>query len=192
MPTDQQGAIETIASVEDVPLKMLEAILEGIQREPTRFVCMGLGFYLGWKGLDVMNQLMGPFKGIADAIAKGPGQLWPGGPKIQDSLEDIADIPLMISGPLTGILNLIKNEKPNTDTHSEMETVADIKADSSLSDEEKRIRIWWHDVEARLLMGCMGALTAAVITSPGFLVGVGSIVQGVGEIAKGVGETVPL
>ncbi len=62
------GSIDTIEKLKDVPLKTIEALLEGLSSSPADFAVLGLGFIVGYEGIDIMSMLTKP---ITDGMIKG-------------------------------------------------------------------------------------------------------------------------
>ena len=183
-PTHQHetGALASIESLIDVPKRLLEAIMEGLAKEPSKWMVIALGFYLGYKGIDVLKYFITVLKGIAGAA----------GAVIDDLTKatlDVTLIPLLKFDPAKFLLSLFggiggpkaaKDDAPPT-TPAKPVTSEDLADDPGVSSSE----VWMHELEARLVAGAMGALVAVVVTGPGFLSGLGEIVKGIGEIVPG-------
>lgn len=73
-----QGTIATIDKLKEVPLRTIEALLEGLTKDPANFAVLGLGFIVGYEGIDMMGVLFKPIRdllsGLPDLakLASGP------------------------------------------------------------------------------------------------------------------------
>ena len=170
MADDNEGALESIESWEDMPKRLLEAIMEGLAKEPSKWAVMGLGFYLGYKGMDVLKYFAANLNAIATAVTGG------GAPVFVDAMMDLNKIMIVPGEPVKQFLLLIgaahEKEAPVPESS---ETIA---ADPDKSSYD----LWKHDLEVKMMAGAMGALVAVTITTPGFFTGLGEIVKGIGEI----------
>lgn len=157
--------LSSIESLSEVPTKLLESIMEGLAKEPSKWIVMGLGFYVGWQGYDVIKYFVGALKG-----EEGKGVV-----NAYVEIQKLAFTPMIYVDAyklLTGIA------RPK----AKAESAEDVEADPTRSDAQKWIESKKKDIEARMLMGALGALTAAILTTPGTVPG---IIQGIGEIVPG-------
>lgn len=173
--TAQAGAIKTITDIEEVPLKMLESILEGMAKDPKSYIALGLGFYIGYEGYDVLKWFMSNMRilrvdadaaDVATSAALGVASFVPGA----------VDVGKIVLFPWLSGLQVLFGAATEAEAAAAQETPDDKKTDA-----EKK----WAEVKARLLLGSFGALTAMMLTQPGFLGGVGEIIKGIGEIVPG-------
>ena len=177
----ETGALEGIESLADVPKRLLEAILEGLAKEPAKWMVIALGFYLGYKGIDVLKYFITVFKGLAGSAGEVIDDL-------TKATLDVTLIPLLKFDPAEFLLGLFgsitgsKKAKEDTDTKPSKPVTTEELADDP---DSTKGQVWAHELEARLVAGATGALVAVVVTGPGFL-------SGIGEIVKGLGEIVPL
>ena len=170
------GALRSIEEWDDIPKRLLEAIFEGMAKEPSKWIVMGLGFYLGYKGFDV-------FKWFVDTIGHAGSDI---GETILDSAIDMAKVPflpalspvtllLSLFGPITGALSA------PTEPEDAAAPTAPVTSDDIVNDSDKgNLDLWSHEFEMKMISGAFGALTAISITS-----------GGLGEIIKGIGMIVP-
>ena len=165
-----QGVLRSIEDWEDVPQRLLEAIMEGMAKEPSKWIIIGLGFYLGWKGIDVFKYFTGTISAFTESVEfKG----------LVDSRVDFEKMLIMPGAPVKFVLDWLTGGK---DAEApKPESTEDLAKDPDATATDK----WKHELEIRLVSGAIGALVAIMITQPGFM-------SGVGEIVKGIGELVPL
>lgn len=107
VPAVDQGLLTTIEKLQEVPLRTIEALLEGLSAKPADFAIMGLGFVCGYEGIDLMQMMMKPFKDMAGSIigiAKNPADILKlvGGPIVPQI--DLSAVAMNASG----IVDLIK------------------------------------------------------------------------------------
>ncbi len=207
-PDNNQGVLTPLDQFSDFPARLAEAILEGIAKKPDEFLVLGLGFFVGYEGYDVMAHFMSglsilntpqsPEDILARAAMGLPGLLMP------QSLVDVSKVVVFpwlgpieklkeIGDPAAALQKYISGYTASSG--SMMGAVAKniagqantqgITTDEDKTDMEKLLAAWGHDVKARLLLGALGALTAYMVTRPGFFSGIGEIVKGVGEIVPG-------
>ena len=165
MADDNEGALKSIEDWEDMPKRLLEAIMEGLAKEPSKWAVMGLGFYLGYKGMDVLKYVSGNLNAIATAATGG------GAPIFVDAMIDLNKLMIIPGEPIKQFLLLIgaAHEKEPPPEPESSETIA--------ADPDKTpYQLWVHDQEVKLMAGAMGALAAVTITTPGFFAGIGAIV----------------
>lgn len=181
-----EGVLETISKLEEIPKRLAEAILEGMSKEPQEFIILGLGFFIGYEGYDVLDPFL---KGI-HAKMKSPADaatialLGPLSLALPKQAIDIAKVAVF---PWFGALEAFWNaniDLSQVPFKQKQRTDEEIRTDPNKSDGQKAVEIWAHDQKARILLGAMGAIAAYAITRPGFF-------AGIGEIVKGIGETVP-
>ena len=60
-------------------------------------------------------------------------------------------------------------------------SINDLEADPDATSFQK----WKKEFELKMIAGAAGAIAAAVVTTPGFMQGVGEVVKGIGEIVPG-------
>jgi len=98
--TIDQGVIQTIDKLKEVPLRTLEALLEGLDKDPVNFAVLGLGFICGYESIDIMGVMMKPFKDILGNVTDLTKLA--GGPIIPQF-----DLSAVAMGPM-GLLDLVK------------------------------------------------------------------------------------
>lgn len=159
------GVLESIESFQQVPGRLLESILEGLSKEPSKWIVMGLGFYVGWQGYDVIEYFM-------KALGSKEGKA------ITNAYVDVQKLAFtpMVYVELYDALKGIVPKKRQPQTAEEAAT------DPTKSELEQKVSSAKKEIEGRLLMGALGALTAAILTTPGTVPG---IIQGIGEIVPG-------
>ena len=175
----ETGALAGIESLMDVPKRLLEAIMEGLAKEPSKWMVIALGFYLGYKGMDVLKYFVQMFKAVAGKVGEVVEDL------TKATLDltlipflkwDPAEFLLSLFGGITGPKGAEEDAPPKVPnkpvTVDELAKDPDVPASA----------VWRHELEARLIAGAMGALVAVVVTGPGFITGIGEIVKGIGEI----------
>lgn len=176
--SESSGALRSIDKIEELPARLAEAILEGLAKEPSKYIVMAFGFYLGWKGIDVMkylwNYVVTPedaatIEALVDAkIQMEKISIIPGAPLIK-VLEVLGggsgSLIGAVSGPIagTGLAGAVTTEEL---------TEADVP----------KATMFKHEVEVRIIAGMIGAITATMVTTPGFFAGIGEIIKGFGEI----------
>lgn len=64
-----RGQIRDVRKVEELPGAILDALMEGMGKNPADFAILGMGFYVGYEGFDVMGFLMKPFNDMIGKIA---------------------------------------------------------------------------------------------------------------------------
>ena len=105
MPTVDQGKLERIEKIQDLPLRMAEAILEGISSKPGDMAVLGMGFFAGYMGYDMVQYMMRPFKEMIGSAGDTLGQI-PN--RITDVVFPLADLPIEIAaGPLSGTVDTL-------------------------------------------------------------------------------------
>ena len=202
-PTQTVGALRSIENIEDIPKRILEAIFEGLAKEPSKWMVMAFGFYLGYKGIDVFKHFMNILNDLIEA-----------GSEIMKDLGDAAiDVSKMAVVPALDVVSFLtamfgsivgptapKDPEADPDTtFRESETGVTHKgrgytASVPRTSEDMAAAVadpddpttstdgWAHELEVRLIAGAMGAIAAVMVTQPGFFAGLGEIVKGVGEI----------
>ena len=170
----ETGALKSIEDWEDMPKRLLEAIMEGLAKEPSKWVVMGLGFYLGYKGMDVFQYFIQNFGAIANQVTGGGATMFAG------AMMEMNKIMLVPGEPIKQLL-IALGAAHEKEPAPKAESSEDIEADPNKSSWD----LWSHDLELKLMAGAMGALVAVTITTPGFFSGVGEIVKGIGEIVPG-------
>ena len=140
---------------------------------------IGLGFYLGSKGIAVLKYFMTVFKGLTSKA----------GEIVEDLTKatlDLTLIPFLKWDPaefLLGLFGAVKGPVGAADGEEEKKpaekpvTSDELAKDPDVSNYE----VWKHELEARMIAGAAGALVAVVVTGPGFLSGVGSIISAITE-----------
>ena len=207
-PTLQAGALRSIESIEDIPKRIIEAIFEGLAKEPSKWMVMAFGFYLGWKGIDVFKYFMNILNDLVDVggeILKDLG----------DAAMDMAKIIVLPSlspvsfllGMFGSIVGPVKPKDPDAGVESAPAGSTELSATSEINkggkgfsapvartseeiaaavadpdDSTTTSDAWAHELEVRMIAGAMGAIAAVMVTQPGFFAGLGEIVKGVGEI----------
>ena len=199
----ETGALRSIEKIEDIPKRILEAIFEGLAKEPSKWMIMAFGFYLGWKGIDVFKHFMNIINGLIDIgsdILKDLGDA-----VIKTSTLavlpafDAVSFLLSLFGSITGPSKAkAPDAEPDTSfresetgvvhkgrgySPSVAKTSAEVEAD--IADPEQTATDadgFAHDLDVRMIAGAMGAISAVMITQPGFFAGIGEIVKGIGEI----------
>ena len=167
----ETGALKSIEDWEDMPKRLLEAIMEGLAKEPSKWAIMGLGFYLGYKGMDVFKYFTKSFAAAGGAIDEALG----GGPTFfADAMMDLNKIMIIPGEPIKEFLLLIgaaheKDEPP----------VPESSEDVAANEDKSDLDLWKHNMEVRLISGATGALVAMTITTPGFFEGIGAILGAV-------------
>lgn len=234
------GKIDTLEKASEIPLRFVEAVLEGMTTAPARYAAIGLGFYLGYEGYDVLTWLMSRFRISGTKIAASVAESAPDNPvefMVAASLGPVGFIPGAIdaatilmypwTAPLGKLLDSTKTPQEHRDelkmktfdgkltsgdlldawtkdagvtplsTLSSILEVAktmaaaiadQVEADiaaGETSPEMEKLKDSWELLRRRILMGSFGAFAALLLTSPGFLGGIGEIVKGVGEIVPG-------
>jgi len=185
MPEPSRGVLESLESFEQLPNRILEAILEGLAKKPEDFAILGLGFFAGYEGYDVLAHFFSGFglmkleeQTASDIITRAASG--PAGFIMPQALVDIAKLSMfpglaigdIIGGKVHEILHPQKTDQQIAD-------------DPSKTEDQKKLDIYIHDLKARMVMGALGAIAAYTITRPGFISGIGEIVKGVGEIVPG-------
>ena len=169
------GALKSIEDWEDVPKRLLETIMEGLAKEPSKWMVMGLGFYLGYKGFDVL-------KWFVNTIGKI-------GSEVGDTILDaVTDLPSLAFAPVNIIVDLLKSltgAQTDPDLVGSIATVPVTSTEIAADPDKTNLDLWKHETEAKMIAGAFGALTAVMITTPGFFGGLGEIVKGIGEIVPG-------
>ena len=183
------GVLEPIASLEDLPKKIMEAILEGFAKQPQDFAVLGLGFFCGYEGYDVLEHFMKAVplakSNPADlAIRMGAGPL---GVLMPQAAVDVAKLQIFPMWSFAEFMRKFTSEGSTGIGKAVIpaQDVDTIMADPNRSPESKMIAAYAHNLKARIIMGSMSAIAAYAITRPGFLMGVGEIVKGIGEIVPG-------
>ena len=174
----ETGALAGIESLMDVPKRLLEAILEGLAKEPSKWMVIGLGFYLGYKGIDVLKYFMTVFKGVTSKV----------GEVVEDLTKatlDLTLIPFLKWDPaefLLGLFGSVTGSVGAADGGKKKDAQKPVTSDELAKDPEvSNTTVWRHELEARMIAGAAGALVAVVVTGPGFLPGVGSIISALTE-----------
>ena len=173
MADDDEGVLKSIESWEDMPKRLLEAIMEGLAKEPSKWAILGLGFYLGYKGMDVLAYFTKNFAAIANGMTGG------GATAFFDAQMDLNKLMIIPGEPIKEFLIFIgaahRVDQPKPTSVDNMANDPDATA----------LEQWKLSLETKLIAGAMGALIAATLTTPGFFSGVGEIVKGIGEIVPG-------
>jgi hypothetical protein len=63
-----QGSLASIDKLKEIPLRTIEAILEGLDKDPVNFAVLGLGFVVGYEGIDMMGILFKPIKDLLSGL----------------------------------------------------------------------------------------------------------------------------
>lgn len=184
-----EGVLETISKLEEIPKRLAEAILEGMSKEPQEFIILGLGFFVGYEGYDILDWLL---KGLHTKLkAETPADIATHavlGPVSFLAPKTALDITKVAVFPWFGALEAFWNaniDLSQVPFKQKQRTDEDIGNDPDKSETQKAIEVWAHDQKARILLGAMGAIAAYAITRPGFFTGIGDIVKGIGEIVPG-------
>lgn len=210
------GKLKQIENLRDLPLRMAEGILEGMASKPADFMVLGMGFFAGYMGYDLMTYMMRPFQEALGAMGKGIGEL---PSKVACMTFPLADMPIEVGAglglgtvdKLTGIFpgkHITPATKgqitapgvsyygpPPKDYQGDWPphgiTLAQIQAEIE-KDNDKRplweFELLTAETELKLVCGCLSALAAYALTRPGTIHG---ILQGIGSITEGFGEVVP-
>jgi len=188
--------LKSITSMEEMAYRIPETILEGLAKNPKDFVILGLGFFLGWEGLDIFGAISKGFINSVMGAAKGTAAL----PlDLSKSILDTANIPPSMLKFIFAPAMLLFGKPSGTISKAHFEDISVLRmtqeeldaqaAKTGTTDPALAFQINWTDIEMHLITGCLGALTAYALTRPG---AIGEIIAGVGDIVKGIGEIVPL
>lgn len=118
-PTIDQGVLSTIEKLKEVPLRTVEALLEGLAKRPEDFAIMGLGFVVGYEGIDIMGVLFKPIKDILGNL--GDLTKLAGGPIVPQvdlsaiamAASSVVDLVKLATGPITGDYKTLFGLFPN-------------------------------------------------------------------------------
>ena len=223
------GKIKGVERIEDLPKAILDAMLEGLTAAPQDFAILGMGFLVGYEGMDIMAFLTKPLAGIADNFVKavsGVAQLggtfssldlvYPMG-SLPVQMGGIAqDISKLVGGPVIfpdkHITQASKNPSalgPGVSYYGPPPAGVDPKdwppygiTLQKLEDSKKAAPDadkWKYELEQilseqkiKILMGCMGAITAYTLTRPGVMPAIaGALGNVVSGALQGAGAAVP-
>lgn len=213
-----QGKLDTIEKIEELPYRAVEALLEGLSTKPADFAIMGLGFVVGYHGLDVAAFIQKAMvDGMNKAIEAAKGAAF----KPLELALDLGAIPIDPAGIALEIVRLVggpalpnKHITPATKRPDLLQpgvsyygpppvgfegewppvgtTLSKLQdGKDNASDEDKwkwDLEILLADFKLRMVLGCAGAITAYTLSRPGVLTGMASAAA---EGIKGIGEIVP-
>lgn len=97
-----EGRLDVIERAREIPLRLAEGILEGLASKPGDMIVLGMGFYAGYMGFDLMEYMMRPFKEFGKVL----GSASIGLPiKAADLAFDVANMPIEIGAGLGGAIS---------------------------------------------------------------------------------------
>lgn len=113
-----KGTLETIDRIGEIPKRTVEALLEGLTKNPADFAIMGCGFIVGYEGLDVMGYMMRQMKEMVVGAASMMANLPAGTSPITDFMKllplrvedysiDVANLPTELGGGIGGIFEFL-------------------------------------------------------------------------------------
>jgi len=191
------GKVSPIDSLEELPKKVLDSLLEGLTAAPQDFAIMGMGFVVGYEGMDVMAFLMKPL----NDMLLGFGDLLKGAAmKPLELVLPLANLPIQMGAGALDLLKLVGGPVIFPDKHitpaakgmagSGTSYYGPPPADfvgqwppygitlsslqqkiDDLPDGPDKTKLtfeqWAAEVKIKVLMGFMGAILAYTITRPG-------------------------
>jgi hypothetical protein len=223
------GKIMGVERIEDLPKAILDTLLEGLSANPQDFAILGMGFLVGYEGLDVTAFMMRSLKDMVDNF----GQILIKGitgtisKTVEDLVYPMSQIPVQMGGIIQDISKLIggpvwfpdKHITPATRMPSSLGpgvsyygpppagiaaadwppygiSLAKLQDSIASAAEADKAKLMLEGIIAeqkiKILMGCIGAITAYALTRPGVaqsLVGaLGNVVSGA---LQGAGSAVP-
>ena len=223
------GRVMDISKLEDLPKQLINSLLEGLSASPQDFVILGMGFLVGYEGMDILAFLMKPLNDLAKSmgsIFKGATDFVPS--VAADLLYPIAALPTQMGGlvqdisrvtggpvwfPNKHITAASKNPSslgPGVSYYgpppagvdpadwppygTTLQKLQDEIANASSSDALKlRLEAIAAEQKLKILMGCMGAITAYTLSRPGV---VSALAEATGNVVsgalQGLGSAVPL
>jgi len=219
------GRIKGVEKIEDLPKAILDSLLEGLTTSPQDFAIMGMGFLVGYEGMDIMAFMMKPFNDMMNnalAVFKGASEAIP---KAMDTMFDLANIPTQMGGIAQDLFDLIVGGKwfpnkhitpaskgqagPGTSYYGAPPpgvapedwppygtTLSKLQDEIDDAPEADKLKLTFEQIMAeqklKILLGCLGAITAYTISRPGVAQTIVGTVGGViGKGIEAVGEAVP-
>lgn len=223
------GKIMGVEKIEDLPKAILDTLLEGLSASPQDFAILGMGFLVGYEGMDIMAFLMKPLNDLVGqfgAVIKGATGLGPV-KTVMDLVYPMSTIPVQMGGLVQDISKLIGGPIWFPDKHitaaSKMPSslapgvsyygpppagvaaadwpphgisLAKLQDNIANASDADKAKLTLEQIVAeqkiKILMGCIGAITAYTLTRPGVAQGiVGALGNVVSGALQGAGAAVP-
>lgn len=64
----ERGQVRDVKKIEDLPGAIIDSLLEGATAKAPDFAVLGMGFLVGYEGMDIMGFLMKPFNEMVDKV----------------------------------------------------------------------------------------------------------------------------